>query len=158
MRVLVRREVDVAVPAETLWGYVVDWPRQGEWIPFTRVERADPDDPATSVGGRVRAWTGIGPVGFWDPMTITTWQVRPDGGGRCEVLHTGSVVKGEGVFEVVATGPGSSRFLWSELAVVPLGRAGALGWRLARPVVERLIDRALQGLRARVEGTPYARS
>lgn len=155
MRDLVLRTVDVAVPAEVLWDYVMDWPRQGEWIPFTRVERADPGDPANDVGGRIRAWSGIGPIGFWDAMTITTWDRREDGRGLCEVLHTGAVVKGEGVFEVVATGPGSSRFLWSEMAVVPLGRLGALGWRLGRPLLERLLDRGLATMKDRLE-TSYA--
>jgi hypothetical protein len=155
---LVRREVDVAVPADVLWDYLMDWPRQGEWIPFTRVERADPADPANAVGGRIRAWSGIGPIGFWDYMTITTWDRREDGGGVCEVLHTGAVVKGEGVFEVVGTGPGSSRFLWSEMAVIPFGRLGALGWRLARVLLERLImDRALVRLRTRVESRSATR-
>ena len=158
MRALVVRPVDVEVPADVLWDYLMDWPRQGEWIPFTRVERADPTDPANAVGGRIRAWSGIGPLGFWDEMTITTWDRRPDGGGVCEVLHTGAVVKGEGVFEVVATGPGSSRFLWSEMVVVPLGRLGALGWRVVRPLLERLIlDRALARMRTRVEGLHAAR-
>ena len=155
MRALIRREVDVAVPAAQLWAYVTDWPRQGEWVPHTRVERVDPADPATAVGGRIRAWSGLGPVGFWDYMTVTSWEVSPDGGGRCEVLHTGAVVRGEGEFEVVATGPSSSRFLWSEMAVVPFGRVGALGWRLARPVVERLIDQGLRTMRTQVERTPY---
>ncbi len=156
MRALIRREIDVAVPAGVLWSYVTDWPRQGEWVPHTRVERVDPDDPATAVGGRIRAWSGLGPVGFWDLMTVTSWEEMADGGGRCEVLHTGAVVRGEGEFAVVATGAATSRFLWSEMAVVPFGRVGALGWRLARPVVERLIDRGLRTLRDRVEGAPYS--
>jgi hypothetical protein len=155
VRALIRREIDVAVPAGVLWSYVTDWPRQGEWVPHTRVERVDPDDPATAVGGRIRAWSGLGPVGFWDLMTVTSWEESSDGGGRCEVLHTGAVVRGEGEFAVVATGPATSRFLWSEMAVVPLGRIGALGWRVARPVVERLIDRGLRTLRDKVEGAPY---
>jgi hypothetical protein len=41
------------------------------------------------------------------------------------------------------------------MAVVPLGRIGALGWRVARPVVERLIDRGLRTMRDKVEGAPY---
>lgn len=150
-RALIRREVDVAVPADQLWAYVTDWPRQGEWVPHTRVERVDPHDPATAVGGRIRAWSGLGRLGFWDTMTITSWQEAPDGGGRCEVLHTGAVVRGEGEFGVVGTGPGSSRFLWSEMAVLPFGRVGALGWRLVRPLVERLIDRGLRTMRDQVE-------
>ena len=153
MRARIRLEVDVRVPADRLWAYVTDWPRQGEWVPHTRVELVDPDDPATAVGGRIRAWSGLGPIGFWDTMTITAWEDRPGGGGRCEVLHTGSVVRGEGEFEVVGTAPDRSRFLWSEMAVLPFGRIGALGWVLARPVVERLIGRGLRTMRDRVEAS-----
>jgi hypothetical protein len=104
------------------------------------------------VGGRFRAWTGVGPVGFWDPMTITAWERSPDGGGRCEVLHLGTVVKGEGEFAVVARGPEASTFVWAEVVVLPFGRLGAAGWRVARPLVERGIDVGLRRMRDRVEG------
>jgi hypothetical protein len=154
MRALIRREVPLAVPAAAAWEYVTDWPSQSDWVPHTRVEHVDPSAPARGVGGRIRAWSGLGRVGFWDTMTITSWEVRPDGGGRCEVLHTGTVVRGEGEFEVVADGPDASRFLWSELAVVPGGRLGALGWKVARPVVERLLDQGLAVLKERLEGGP----
>jgi polyketide cyclase/dehydrase/lipid transport protein len=154
MRALIRREVPLAVPAAAAWEYVTDWPSQSDWVPHTRVEHVDPAAPARGVGGRIRAWSGLGRFGFWDTMTITSWEVRPDGGGRCEVLHTGTVVRGEGEFEVVADGPDASRFLWSELAVVPGGRLGALGWKVARPVVERLLDQGLAVLKERLEGGP----
>jgi hypothetical protein len=67
------------------------------------------------------------------------------------VLHRGAVVRGEGEFTVLARGRGASRFLWAEVVVLPFGRAGALGWRLARPVIERVLDRALETMRERVE-------
>jgi carbon monoxide dehydrogenase subunit G len=162
VRVRLERRVDVAAPASQVWDYVTDWPRQGEWIPQTRVENLDSAD---HVGGRFRAWSGIGRppssggtrgvsprgVGFWDPMTITAWERTPDGGGRCEVLHLGAVVKGEGEFVVEARGEAASRFVWAEMVVLPFGRLGAVGWRVARPVVERLIDRGLRAMRDRVE-------
>jgi Polyketide cyclase / dehydrase and lipid transport len=148
MRTVIRRQVDVAATAQVVWEYVTDWPTQEEWIPKTRVERIDSAD---SVGGRLRAWTGIGPLGFWDPMTITSWDVRPDGGGRCEVLHTGNVVRGEGEFEVLALSDGMSRFVWSELLILPLGRLGALGWKLMGPVLTRMVDGALRDMKARVQ-------
>ncbi|QNN51722.1 SRPBCC family protein [Nocardioides mesophilus] len=155
MRVLIERTVDAAVPADRLWSYVTDWPRQGEWVPHTRVELVDPADPAHAVGGRIRAWSGLGPIGFWDTMTITGWREHGDGGGRCEVLHTGAVVRGEGEFVVEATGPSSSRFIWKEMAVLPLGRLGALGWRVVHTPVERLIDRGLDTMRRQVENTAH---
>jgi hypothetical protein len=148
MRLVIRREVDVAAPAATVWGYVTDWPRQGEWIPLTKVERVDGAD---SVGGRFRAWTGVGPIGFWDTMTISTWQVRPDGSGLCEVMHTGRLVRGDGQFEVLALTPDTSRFILSELIVLPMGKVGWIGWRVVRPLVERAVDRLLAQMRARAE-------
>ena len=151
MRVRLEREVDVAAPADRVWDYVTDWPRQEDWIPLTRVENLD---HAAGLRGRFRAWTGVGPVGFWDPMTITAWERTPDGGGRCEVLHRGAVVRGEGEFAVVARGEGASRFVWAEMVVLPAGALGALGWRVVRPVVERLIDRGLRGMRDQVEAAP----
>jgi len=148
VRARLERSVEVAAPASELWDYISDWPRQGEWVPLTRVEKVD---DANVLGGRIRAWTGLGPVGFWDPMTITAWERTAGGGGRCEVLHRGRVVRGEGEFTVVALGPRSSRFVWAEVLVVPGRAVGALGWRAARPVVERVIDHALRTLRDRVE-------
>jgi polyketide cyclase/dehydrase/lipid transport protein len=148
VRVRLQREVDVEASARAVWDYVTDWPRQGEWVPLTRVERVD---AAADVGGRFRAWTGLGPLGFWDPMTITAWERSGDGGGRCEVLHLGTVVKGEGEFVVLARGPQASRFVWAEVVDVPLGGVGAAGWRVARPVAERLLDRALHRMRRLVE-------
>ena len=148
MRTRLQCEVDIAAPAAAVWDYVTDWPRQGEWIPATRVENVDEAD---RVGGRFRAWSGVGRVGFWDPMTITAWERTPDGGGRCEVLHLGSVVKGEGEFAVVPRGERASRFIWAEMVVVPGGTVGAVVWRVVRPVVERLIDRGLRQVRDRIE-------
>lgn len=148
MRTRLEQTVDIAAPASSVWDYVTDWPRQEEWIPKTRVETLD---DAASVGGRFRAWTGVGRLGFWDPMTITSWERTPDGGGRCEVLHRGSVVHGEGEFAVVALDESHSRFVWAELLVVPGGRVGAAGWRLVRPVVERLIGLGLSKMRDLVE-------
>jgi carbon monoxide dehydrogenase subunit G len=154
MRTRIERTVDVAAPAAEVWDYVTDWPRQEEWIPQTRVENVD---EARGLGGRFRAWSGLGPVGFWDPMTITAWSRSEDGGGNCEVLHRGSVVKGEGEFSVVARGPQASTFVWAEVVVVPLGSVGAAAWRAVRPAVERLIDRGLASMRDLVEAESAAR-
>ena len=90
-------------------------------------------------------------AGFWDPMTITAWERTADGGGRCEVLHLGTVVKGEGEFTVVPRGEHACRFVWAEVVVVPFGALGALGWRVVRPLVERVIDHALRTMRDNVE-------
>jgi hypothetical protein len=151
VRVRLERSVEIGVPAGVLWDYVTDWPRQAEWVPMTRVERVDAAD---GLGGRLRAWTGVGPLGFWDPMTITLWQRDADGGGRCEVLHRGRVVRGEGEFAVRPRGLQASTFVWAEVLVLPGGRLGALAFRLVRPALERALDGALRRLRDRIGSAP----
>ncbi len=143
MRMLVRAEVRVEAPAERVWDYVTDWPRQGEWIPFTHVEvvPAAAEDRARRVGGRFRAWTGVGPVGFWDSITLTAWEQHADGSGRVEIMHTGRVVRGDAEFSVRAEGPHACRVgLWEHLEV-PGGPVGGLLWRLLRPVLGPVLDR-----------------
>ena len=154
MRALVRSEVEVAAPAELVWDYVTDWSRQDEWMPLTTVH---PDGPADRVGGRIRARTGIGPLGFWDPMTITAWRVDPDGSARCEVLHTGRLVRGEAEFSVVARGFDACTFRWWEHLVVPGGPLGGVVWRLTGGGIQRLVDLSLRRMAARVETLHAAR-
>jgi hypothetical protein len=148
MRAVVQHEVEVAAPASVVWGYVTDWPRQGEWIPMTRVEAVDAAD---GVGGQVRAWTGLGPVGFWDTMTITAWEEFADGSGRCEVLHTGAVVSGDGEFAVVARGQDRCTFVWWERLTVPAGPLGAAAWMATAPLVRKGFGTALTRMAACVE-------
>jgi hypothetical protein len=148
MRASLRASVSVAAPAGQVWDYLTDWPRQGEWIPFTRVEELADGHRA---GGRVRAWTGLGPLGFWDPMTITAWEQDADGSARCEVLHTGRVLRGEGEFAVTRLDAASCTFTWWERLEVPGGPLGAVAWRVVGPLVQRSVDGALRTLARRVE-------
>jgi Polyketide cyclase / dehydrase and lipid transport len=145
MRALLRADATVSVPAERLWERLVDWPSQGEWIPLTRVRTVA--GSGRRVGGRIEAHTGVGPIGFDDPMVITRWEPP----FSCEVLHTGRVVRGEAGFDVVAIDPSRSRVEWWESLEIPLGRAGGLGWRLTAPLGEAVLRRALDRFAARVE-------
>ncbi len=120
--------VDVNAPAERVWRTVTDWPGQGEWMLGTRIEIEGEGD-ARHLGGRFRAFTGVGPLGAWDPMEIVEW----DPPTRCVVRHLGKVVQGDGVFEVVELGPARSRFLWTELLDLPLGALGRFGWPIVAP-------------------------
>lgn len=117
--------VDVDAPPEAVWAAVIDWDRQGEWMLLTRVRGGH------GLGATVEAFTGVGRVGFLDPMTITHW--RPP--LRCEVRHRGRVVRGSAAFEVEPLPDGRSRFVWSEWLLLPLGAVGRLGFALLRPLV-----------------------
>jgi hypothetical protein len=139
--------VDVVIdaPPEAVWSAVTDWPRQSEWMLGTVVRSTDLD--GVGVGGGLEAFTGVGRLGFLDTMVITEW----DPPRRCVVLHTGKVVKGLGIFEVVALPGGRSRFVWAEELDLPLGVLGKAGWPIVRPGFAWGVGRSLQKLARDVE-------
>ena len=118
--------VTVPAGAEEVWRAAMDWSRQREWIWATRVSGGQ------GVGATVTGWTGIGPVGFTDTMVITEW----DPPRKCVVRHTGRVVRGAGVFEIIGDGP-PCEFRWAEDLDLPLPAAlGRLAGLLIRPAAE----------------------
>ena len=146
-RAIVDQSIDVAAPASVLWDYITDWPRHGDWIPLTRVETVG--GSGRGVGGKLRAWSGIGPIGFWDPLTVTEWEERDDGGGRCALVHTGRVAKGDAVITVISLGEGRSRLQWFES--FEFGPSGRLFWAVAGKPMEQGLGRALKRMAAIVE-------
>ena len=127
---------EVPAPVDAVWERLTDWPAHGRWVPLTRVRVLTPR--ADGVGARFVGRTGLGPLGFDDPMEITEW-VPPAGGaaGRCSVVKQGRVLTGTADFEVAPAGAGS-RVRWTEdIDVVPA--------RLTRPLapVTRLVTKAL---------------
>jgi Polyketide cyclase / dehydrase and lipid transport len=145
--------VDVQAPAEAVWRTVTDWPGQGDWMLGTRVEVPGGGE-GRHLGAELRAVTGIGPLGFTDTMEIVEW----DPPRRCVVRHTGKVVRGDGVFEVVALGPERARFLWTELLDLPLGVLGRAGWPLVRPAFRYGVERSLRAMARRCEAEHRARA
>jgi uncharacterized protein YndB with AHSA1/START domain len=140
-------DVEVAAPAQAVWDAVVDWDRQGDWMLGTRVRGTV--QSGVGVGGGVEAFTGVGRVGFFDTMVITGWEPPR----RCEVEHTGRVVRGTGVFEVLDLRD-RSRFVWTERLQLPLGWAGRLGWPLVRPAMVAGVRLSLERLARQVETGP----
>ncbi len=131
--------VDVDAPAEVVWRAATDWEGQGEWMLGTRV-RVDGAGDGRGPGATLSAVTGVGPLGFIDPMEIVEWDPR----SGASVRHLGRVVRGDGVFEVVELGPQRSRFLWTELLDLPLGAVGRVGWPIVRPVFRLGVERSLR--------------
>ncbi len=135
--------VDVNAPAGAVWDMVTDWEGQGEWMLGTRVSVTSPGE-GRELGATLSAFSGVGPLGFTDTMEIVEWAASEgDGLKRCTVRHTGSVVKGDGVFEVVELGPERARFLWTELLDLPLGALGRLGWPVVRPAFRLGVEQSL---------------
>lgn len=134
----------VLVPAEpdALWRLAMDWPRQGAWMLATQVSGGQ------GVGATVTARTGVGPVAFTDTMVITEWYPPH----RCVVRHTGHVVRGTGVFEVVSRGT-MSEFSWTERLRLPSRVPGRLAQWLAGGPGRWVMDASLRRFRRLVAGT-----
>ena len=132
-----RRAVDEVVvtcsaTAERVFDVLTDWRRHREWMPFTRAEGG------TGVGVTVKGWTGLGPLGFLDTMTITEWEP----GRRVAVAHTGRLVRGEGWFTTLPLPGGGSAIRWGERLDPPLGPL----WPLASPAFRVFMRTGLRRL------------
>lgn len=144
--------VPVAAPPSATWSYLTDWDRHDDWMVATRAAVT-----ATGLDGApvaIEAVTGIGPLSFRDPMTITRWQPPH----RCVVTHTGRVVRGAGAFEVEETPDGGSRVVWSEWVRLPLGLLGEIGWLAVRPLAAGFLRLSLRRLARAVEAAPGAQA
>jgi len=140
-------ELDVIIdaPVQIVWNVLFDWQRQGEWMLGTHVKVASGD--GASVGSVVEAFSGVGKAGFLDTMVVTHW----DPPRRCDVLHTGDIVKGTGTFELLELPSGRTRFVWGESLELPWGVVGRLGWPIARPAFLLGIRQSLNKLAAVAE-------
>ena len=108
----ITREVRLA-PQES-WRRLTDWEQHGRFVPLTRITRT---------GGGFVARTGLGPVGFDDPMDVVEWR-EPS---FCRLEKRGRLVTG-----------------WAELVVEPLGTGSRVTWR--EDIGVRGVPRALDGL------------
>ncbi|HEY3873117.1 MAG TPA: SRPBCC family protein [Actinocrinis sp.] len=144
-RVVLEFTQHVDAPEQKVWDALTDWEHQSTWMLGTRV-RATADD-GHGVGGRVEAWTGFGRIGFLDTMVITAWEPP----NRCEVDHTGRLIRGTGAFLVGPAPSGGSVLTWIESFTVPGGALGRLGWLVVRPAVRSGLRLSLRRLAASVE-------
>ena len=139
--------IDIDAPVQRVWDAVVDWDNQGDWMLGTQVRGTV--QSGVGVGGGLEAFTGVRGIGFLDTMEITAW----DPPHRCDVRHTGRLVRGTGVFEVLALPGGQrSRFVWQESLDLPLGVVGRVGWLLVRPLAALGIRLSLRRLARRLAG------
>ncbi|SDI29171.1 SRPBCC family protein [Nonomuraea jiangxiensis] len=127
--------VHVPAPQEQVFALITDWPRHREWMFLTTARQVGRDG--------VEAFTGVGPLGFLDTMTITRWE-PPD---LVCVTHTGRVVRGRGAIRV-SPRDGGSRVVWAEELYLPFGPLGRAVWPFARPVGLALLRHSLRKLAA----------
>lgn len=137
---------DVAAPAQDVWDVLTDWSLHREWMLLTHATGEN------RPGGRIEAFTGVGKVGIYDPMTIRVWEPPQ----RVVVRHTGRMVRGSASFEVVPLGDRASRVVWSEWLQLPFGVLGRLGWPVARVLARIGLSISLRRLASYVERSPAA--
>ncbi len=105
---------DTPLDLDVTWRRITDWASHARWVPLTTIEVTTP--PPNGVGTVFAARTGVGRVGFDDPMEIVEWDPPAGGrGGRCRLEKRGSVMLGWAELSVEARGTGS-RATWRELA------------------------------------------
>jgi hypothetical protein len=136
--------VDVSAPARATWDAITDWPAHGRFAPLTTVTVTTPDPPG--VGTRFLARSGVGRVGFDDPMEVVEWAPPADGGaGHCVVRKHGRLVLGSARIDVEPVAGGGSRLTWTyDIEVAPLA--------ITRPFAPVVAAATRAGLR-RVLGT-----
>lgn len=133
----VTASVVVDVPADVAWAAMTDWVGQGEWMPLTAVEVLGGDG---GLGTRLSARTGVGPLAVVDPMEIDVWQPPR----RCEVAHSGKVIRGRGVFLVDPVGDARVRVTWTEELEGSLARLTAPVGRVVLTLALRRFARSLR--------------
>lgn len=116
---------EVPLNPEEAWRRVTDWPAHGEFVPLTSVSR-------TPSGFLAR--TSVGPVGFDDPMEITTWE-EPS---FCRLEKRGRMVKG-----------------WAELSVDPIETGSRVTW--VEDIQVRGVPKMLDGLTRRASARLFSR-
>jgi Polyketide cyclase / dehydrase and lipid transport len=142
---------EVRAPAAEVWAALVDWPRHGDWAPLTEV-RTTTEQPG-GVGAQFVARTGLGPLGFDDPMTVVAWAPpQGDRPGRCEVVKSGRVVHGRAWFTVTPLPGGRSRIVWFEDVTVSPRRITRLAGPLLSIAGRLGFAATLRSLAREVEG------
>ncbi|MDQ0797926.1 SRPBCC family protein [Streptomyces sp. B1I3] len=131
------------LPAAEAWRRVTDWERHAGTVPLTSV--TVPTGPPTRTGTVFVARTGLGPLGFDDPMEVVRW-LPPAAGraGLCELEKRGSVVLGRASIDVRPTGSGAHVIWVEEVRVRLLPRWGDPLLRTAgRRAFGRVLDTLL---------------
>ena len=118
--------VIVNAPAARVFAAFVNWERQSEWIPFTKVRVVEGDG---GEGSLVEAVTGLGSAGLRDEMRV----VLLDAPYEVRVVHCGKVLRGPGSMRCTAMAGDRTQVVMHEWFHLPAGPAGRLAWPVIWP-------------------------
>ena len=109
--------VKLPVSIETAWASIQDWESQSNWMLLTKVWVTS--QIREGIGTEIEAFTGLIPskkfLGIMDSMRVTQWNPPYS----CEVLHTGKIIKGTGLFQLEKIEEEETLFHWSEIVIAP---------------------------------------
>lgn len=106
-RVAPRLTVDQA------WQRLTDWPRHADVAPLTRITVLT--EPPTHEGTAFVGRTGVGPLGFDDPMEVTAWEPPPEHTpAHCRLEKHGRLLRGWVDITIHPHPPGGARVTWQE--------------------------------------------
>ncbi|MGC5345512.1 SRPBCC family protein [Streptomyces sp. DT24] len=135
-----RIERFTALSVTDAWHRVTDWERHATRVPLTSITVTTA--PPTRTGTVFVARTGIGPLGFDDPMEVVRWTPPSVGrAGLCRLEKRGRVVRGRASIDVYPTESGAHVVWVEELRVRRLPRWGdPLLATAGRKVFGRVLD------------------
>ena len=105
---------DLPLPADAVFGELINWRGHANWVPLTKVRIISGDG---GVGTEFIATSGIGPLALPDRMRVDT--LDPDA-MTVGITKIGPVLSGVVRLSVTSTGARSSRLVWVEDITVPV--------------------------------------
>jgi uncharacterized membrane protein len=118
--------VIVNAPAAKVFNAFLDWEKQSEWIPFTRVRVVEGDG---GEGSLVEAVTAIGPAVLRDELRV----VKVNAPYEVRVVHCGKVLKGPGAMRCTAMSGDRTQIVLHEWFHLPAGPVGKIAWPVLWP-------------------------
>jgi uncharacterized protein YndB with AHSA1/START domain len=118
--------VIVKAPAEKVFAAFMNWEKQSEWIPFTkvRVVRGDGGE-----GSLVEAITAIGPAVVRDELHV----VKVNAPYEVRVVHYGKVLRGPGSMRCTPMSGNRTQVVMHEWFHLPAGAVGKVAWPVLWP-------------------------
>ncbi|WP_433792281.1 SRPBCC family protein [Actinoplanes sp. CA-252034] len=118
--------VIVNAPAPKVFSAFMDWEKQSEWIPFTRVRVVEGDG---GEGSLVEAVTTLGPATLRDELRV----VKVNAPYEVRVVHCGKVLKGPGAMRCTAMSGDRTQVVLHEWFQLPAGAVGRIAWPVLWP-------------------------
>jgi uncharacterized protein YndB with AHSA1/START domain len=118
--------VIVNAPAERVFAAFMNWEKQGDWIPFTKVRIVRGDG---GEGSLVEAITAIGPAALRDELEI----VKVNAPYEVQIVHCGKVLRGPASMRCTPMSGGRTQVVLHEWFQLPGGPVGKIAWPVLWP-------------------------